>query len=168
MKVVPSRKTRPARSAFIASLMTLALLGAGCASTHREQLSTQADSVSTPHVRVSQPAVYRDANGIVLAGYLETRGPGAHSLPPGHLHAELLNANGDVITETTTPAPAIRHNRFRTRETTHYAIRIADYPADVDSIRVTLHRVRSGDCTNANPTAAAKSQSSWLTAKATR
>ncbi len=143
MNVVPSRKTGVAASTLNATLLTLVLMSAGCASAHREQLGTHSAAVSTPHIQVSTPAIYRDSTGITVSGFLETRGPGAHSLPPGHLHAELLNTNGEVITETTTAAPAIRHNRFRTRETTHYAIRLADYPAAVDSIRVTLHRVRS-------------------------
>ncbi|MFM1941702.1 MAG: hypothetical protein RI897_684 [Verrucomicrobiota bacterium] len=166
MKVAPSRKTSLTASTLNAILLALVLLSAGCASAHREHLGTASAAVSTPSIRVSQPAIYRDAKGIVLAGYLETRGPGAHSLPPGHLHAELLNTNGEVITETTTAAPAIRHNRFRTRETTHYAIRLADYPAAVDSIRVTLHRVRSSDCSKTTPSASAQAPSAWLTAQA--
>lgn len=167
MNVVPSRKTGVAASTLNATLLTLALMSAGCASAHREQLGTHSAAVSTPHIQISTPAIYRDSTGITVSGFLETRGPGAHSLPPGHLHTELLDVRGNVLAESTTPAPAIRHNRFRTRETTHYTIRFPEYPAAVDSVRVTLHRVQPGDCGPATAPTSARLRSGWLTAKAT-
>jgi hypothetical protein len=82
-----------------------------------------------------------------VAGNLLGRGIGAHRPGQGHLHAQTMDAEGRVITETKTATPSIRHNRYSSRESATYTFRLERLPPAGGRLRIVLHRVPLKKCT---------------------
>lgn len=140
-------RNRTARAGVVMGLIGLLLVVSGCASWKMERVSVPTEAKSSGGIEVTPPRVYRDANGFLVAGNLRGRGIGAHHPGPGHLHAETMDAEGRVISDTKTAAPFIRHNRYSSRESANYAFRLEKLPPAGGRLRIVLHRVPLKKCT---------------------
>jgi len=140
-------RNRTARAAVAIGLIGLLLVVSGCASWRMEQLNVPTEAKSSGGIEVTPPRVYRDADGFLVAGNLLGRGIGAHHPGPGHLHAQTMDAEGRVITETKTAAPSIRHSRRSSRESATYTFRLETLPPAGGRLRIVLHRVSLKKCT---------------------
>ena len=138
---------RTARAGVAIGLIGLLLAASGCASWNVERVSVPTEAKSSGGIEVTPPRVYRDADGFLVAGNLRGRGIGAHHPGPGHLHAQTMDAEGRVITETKTAAPSIRHSRHSSRESATYAFRLERLPPAGGRLRIVLHRVPLKKCT---------------------
>jgi len=137
---------RATQAAMAIGLIGLLLVGGGCASWKMEGVSVPTEAKSSGGIEVMPPRVYRDADGFLVAGSLRGRGIGAHQPGPGHLHAQTMDAEGRVISETKTAAPAIRHNRHSSRESANYTLRLEKLPPAGGRLRIVLHRVPLKKC----------------------
>jgi hypothetical protein len=140
-------RNRTARAGVAMGLIGLLLVVSGCASWRMEQLSVPTEAKSSGGIQVTAPRVYRDADGFLVAGSLLGRGIGAHHPGPGHLHAQTLDAEGRVLSDTKTAAPYIRHNRYSSRESASYTFRLEKLPPAGGRLRIVLHRVPLKKCT---------------------
>jgi len=134
-----------------ATAVALGLLGAslvvsGCASWRMERVNVQTEAKSSGGIQVTAPRVYRNADGFLVAGSLLGRGVGAHHPGPGHLHAQTLDSEGRVISDTKTAAPYIRHSRQSSRESATYTFRLETLPPAGGRLRVILHRFPMKEC----------------------
>ena len=143
---LPLRK-RATQSGLAIGLIGLLLAASGCASWKMERLSVPTEAKSSGGIEVTPPRVYRDADGFLVAGNLLGRGIGAHHPGQGHLHAQTMDAEGRVITETKTATPSIRHNRYSSRESATYMFRLERLPPAGGRLRIVLHRVPLKKCT---------------------
>jgi hypothetical protein len=128
-------------------LIGLLLVASGCASWKMERLNVPTEAKSSGGIQVTAPRVYRDADGFLVAGSLLGRGIGAHHPGPGHLHAQTMDAQGRVLSDTKTAAPYIRHNRYSSRESATYTLRLESLPPAGGRLRIVLHRVPLKKCT---------------------
>lgn len=140
-------RNRATQSGLAIGLIGLLLVASGCASWKMERVSVPTEAKSSGGIEVTPPCVYRDADGFLVAGSLRGRGIGAHHPGPGHLHAQTMDAEGRVISETKTAAPAIRHNRYSSRESANYTFRLEKLPPAGGRLRIVLHRVPLKKCT---------------------
>jgi len=140
-------RNRTARAGVAMGLIGLLLVVSGCASWRMEQLSVPTEAKSSGGMEVTPPRVYRDADGFLVAGNVRGRGIGVHHPGPSHLHAQTMDAEGRVITETKTAAPSIRHNRYSPRESATYTFRLEKLPPAGGRLRIVLHRVPLKKCT---------------------
>ena len=137
---------RTARAGVAIGLIGLLLAASGCASWNVERVSVPTEAKSSGGIEVTPPRVYRDADGFLVAGNLRGRGIGAHHPGPGHLHAQTMDAEGRVISDTKTAAPYIRHNRHSSRESATYTLRLENLPPAGGRLRIVLHRVPLKKC----------------------
>jgi hypothetical protein len=143
---LPLRK-RATQFGLAIGLIGLLLATSGCASWKMERVSVPTEAKSSGGIEVTPPRVYRDADGFLVAGNLRGRGIGAHHPGPGHLHAQTMDAEGRVISDTKTAAPSIRHNRYSSRESANYTFRLEKLPPAGGRLRIVLHRVPLKKCT---------------------
>lgn len=143
---LPLRK-RATQAGIAIGLIGLLLVASGCASWKMERVSVPTEAKSSGGIEVTPPVVYRDADGFLVAGILRGRGIGAHHPGPGHLHAQTMDAEGRVISDTKTAAPYIRHNRHSSRESVNYTFRLEKLPPADGWLRIMLHRVPLKKCT---------------------
>jgi len=137
---------RTARAGVAMGLIGLLLVVSGCASWKMERVSVPTEAKSSGGIEVTPPRVYRDADGFLAAGSLRGRGIGVHQPGPGHLHAQTMDAEGRVISDTKTAAPYIRHNRHSSRESANYTFRLETLPPAGGRLRVILHRFSIKEC----------------------
>ena len=121
-------KNRATLAGIAIGLIGLLLVVGGCASWKMERVSVPTEAKSSGGIEVTPPRVYRDADRFLVAGNIRGRGIGAHHPGPGHLHAQTMDAEGRVISETKTAAPTIRHNRYISRESATYTFRLEEVP----------------------------------------
>jgi hypothetical protein len=140
-------RNRAAQAGIAIGLIGLLLAASGCASWKMERVSVPTEAKSSGGIEVTPPRVYRDADGFLVAGNLRGRGIGAHHPGPGHLHAQTMDAEGRVISDTKTAAPSIRHNRHSSRESANYTFRLEKLPPAGGRLRIVLHRVPLKKCT---------------------
>jgi len=139
-------RNRATQAGIAIGLIGLLLVAGGCASWKMERVNVPTEAKSCGGIEVTPPRVYRDADGFLVAGNLLGRGIGAHHPGPGHLHAQTMDAEGRVITETKTAAPSIRHNRYSSRESANYTFRLEKLPPAGGRLRVILHRSSMKEC----------------------
>jgi len=139
-------RNRATQAGIAIGLIGLLLVAGGCASWKMERVSVQTEAKSSGGIEVTPPRVYRDANGFLVAGNLRGRGMGAHHPGPGHLHAQTMDAEGRVISDTKTAAPSIRHNRYSSRESATYTFRLERLPPAGGRLRIVLHRFSMKEC----------------------
>lgn len=137
---------RRRESAVALGLLGLLLLTNGCASWRMERVSVQTEVKSSGGIEVAAPSVYRDANSFLVAGYLRGRGISPHHSGPGHLHAQTMDAEGHVISDTKTAAPYIRHNRYSSLESATYTFRLEELPPPGGRLRIVLHNAPLKTC----------------------
>lgn len=126
-------------------ILLLAFLN-GCASWRMEPVALRTEIESTRSVEVIHPRVYQDAKGYLVAGSLRVKGIGAHTAPTGHLHAQMVNAQGKVIKEALASAPQIRHNHPSPRESATYILRMTNLPPQDGRLRIILHQYALKKC----------------------
>lgn len=140
------RRNRAIQAGVAVGLTGLLFLVGGCASWKMERVSVPTEAKSSGGIQVTAPRVYRDADGFLVAGSLLGQGIGAHHPGPGHLHAQTLDAEGRVLSDTKTAAPYIRHNRYSSRESATYTFRLESLPPAGGRLRVVLHRFSMEEC----------------------
>ena len=140
-------RNRATQAGMAIGLVGLLLVASGCASWKMERVSVPTEAKSSGGIEVTPPRVYRDAGGFLVAGNLHGRGIGAHHPGPGHLHAQTMDAEGRILTDTKTAAPYIRHNRYSSRESANYTFRLEKLPPAGGRLRIVLHRVPLKKCT---------------------
>lgn len=139
-------RNRATQAGIAIGLIGLLLVASGCASWKLERVSVPTEAKSSGGIEVTTPRVYSDGNGFLVAGSLRGRGIGAHHPGPGHLHAQTMDAEGHVISDTKTAAPYIRHNRHSSRESATYTFRLEQLPPAGGRLRVILHRFSMKEC----------------------
>ena len=139
-------RNRATQAGIAIGLIGLLLVASGCASWKLERVSVPTEAKSSGGIEVTPPRVYRDGEGFLVAGNLRGRGIGAHYPGPGHLHAQTMDAEGRVISDTKTAAPYMRHNRHSSRESATYTFRLETLPPADGRLRVILHRSSMKEC----------------------
>ncbi len=139
-------RNRTTLAGIAIGLIGFLLVASGCASWKMERVSVPTEAKSSGGIEVTPPRVYRDADGFLVAGSLRGRGIGAQHSGPGHLHAQTMDAEGRVISDTKTAAPYIRHDRFSSRKSATYSFRLDELPPAGGRLRVILHRFSIKEC----------------------
>lgn len=144
-KVPPRSRARRfgVASGLIGTLLTVV----GCSTWKMERVNVFSEAKSSGTIGLTAPRVYQDREGILLAGELFSRGIGAHHPGPSHLHAQTIDGEGRVISDSMTAAPYIRHDHFSSRESATYTVRLKWLPPSGGRFRVILHRFSMRKCT---------------------
>lgn len=130
-------------------VLTFGTLGlAGCSTLRMTPVAVRTETHSTRSLKVEPPGVYRDPAGVLVAGRLRGNGALGHTVRRAHIHAAVLDGQGNVLGESISKISGLplRHDRSGPPETMSYSVRLPAAPPDGGTVRLVLHESSVPEC----------------------
>lgn len=129
---------------------SLAIGMTGCVSTPHSKHHASTECQSTiPSISLTEAQARWDDQGLEVSGMLRKLNLHAHYVTQAHLHASLVDMDGQVVWEKVqnlSGALPVSHERLSPVEAAHFSLHLASQPVQPGKVHLQLHEHSARQC----------------------